>query len=203
MAKDQHSYLSSVFAGWWRSLNDIGDDGQRGDGADRADVARLRRVATYPGPIGPAVDVAGALTIGAFRDLHRRLRTLSDESSAWDERLVVAAVTLAHVRSDVPGRMTGALLGGPDTDRKVMAEPRFLRLLRVRTLPELMDEGRRIAALLKSGAPVGDLGASMFVWLDDANRRRLWAQAYYGLGAVAAEAQSPTETQPENGALLS
>ena len=203
MAKDPYDRLHAVFGRWWRGLNDSNDEGERGENADRADAARLRRIATYPSATGPRVDVATALTIGAFRSLHSRLWTPEDDSEAWAERLVVAAVSLAHVRKDEPRRMTAQLLGGAEGDRKVMAESRFLRLLRVRTPAELMDEGRRVAALLKTGAPVADLGASLMVWLDDPNRRRLWAQSYYGLGAPPAALKSSSDQSIEPGVLQS
>ena len=201
MAKHNRDHLHAVFGRWWRALNDTRDDGARGDRADRADIARLRRVSTFTTDLGPRVDVASALTIAAFRDLYRRVGM--DGTVEQDERLVVAAVTLAHVRADAPGRQTAQLLAGPDSDHKLMAESRFLRLLRVGSPAELMDEGRRIAALLRTGAPVADLGASLMVWLDDPERRRLWAQAYYGLGASPSPSESPSERQPETGVPLS
>ncbi len=203
MAKDPYDRLHAIFGRWWRGLNDSNDNGERGDRADRADIARLRRVSTFPSEVGPRIDVATALTIAAFRDLYRRLHDSGEDSADWEERLVVAAVTLAHVRTDAPARQTAQLLAGANQDHKVMAESRFLRLLRVRTPAELMDEGRRIAALLKTGAPVADLGASLMVWLDDPNRRRLWAQSYYGLGAPPAPLKSPSDQQTEPGVLQS
>ena len=201
MAKPGYEHLRTIFEEWWRGLNDSADDGARGGGANRADTARLRRVATFSTDLGPRVDVAAALTIGGFRDLHRRARL--DGDLEQEERLVVAAVTLSHVRADAPGRQTAQLLAGPDPDRKIMSETRFLRLIRVRTPAALMDEGRRIAALLKTGAPVGDLGASLMIWLDDPDRRRLWAQAYYGLGARPSFSENPPQTHPESGHLQS
>jgi hypothetical protein len=197
MAKTSYDDLRSVFERWWRGVNDI-DEGGRGERADRADIAKLRRIATYIGDRGQRVDVTAALTIGAFRDLYKRVRLNGD--LAQEECLVVAAVTLAHVRVDAPGRQTAQLLAGPDPDHKVMSETRFLHLMRVRTPTELMGAGRRVAALLKAGAPVGDLGASLMVWLDDPDRRRIWAQAYYGLGAQHSTIETQAHTKIETGA---
>jgi hypothetical protein len=198
MAKDPYPRLHTVLGEWWRRCNDSTDEGERGEKANRADMARLRRVATFPGPVGPIVDVATALTIGAFRDLYRRAAPSMTGWDRWEEGLAVAAITLAHVRTDAPGRDTAQLLGGADDERRVMAEPRFLRLMRVGTPAELLDEGRRIAALLPA-APVADLGASLMVWLDDPNRRRLWALAYYGLSTPSKTTESSTKPQPVNG----
>jgi len=198
---DAYDQLHPVFARWWRRLNAADDAGARGDGADRGDIARLRRVGVFESGLGPRVDVATALTIDGFRDLYRRVRAFGDGSVEWDERLVVAAVTLAHVRTDTGGGLTGRLLGGAESEHKVMAEARFLRLMRVRTPAELLDEGRRIAALLKSGAPVGDLGASLLLWLDDPHRRRIWAQAYYGLSTPPSPANTVSQNPSETGVI--
>jgi hypothetical protein len=198
---DVYDQLHPAFARWWRRLNDADATGARGEAAERGDIARLRRVGLFESDLGPRVDVAAALTIDRFRDLYRRVRPFGDGSLEWDERLVVAAVTVAHVRADVPGRLTGHLLSGADPDRKVMSEARFLRLMRVRTTAELLDEGRRITALLKAGAPVGDLGASLLLWLDDPYRRRIWAQAYYGLSTPPSPTVTARQDQSEAGVL--
>jgi CRISPR type I-E-associated protein CasB/Cse2 len=155
--------------------------------------------------ISPACAVSvrskAALTIDAFRSLYRLARPFGEDAIEWDERLVVAAVTLAHVRADAPGRLAAQLLSGAEPDHKLMSEARFLRLMRARTPAELLDEGRRIAALLKSGAPVGDLGASLLLWLDDPHRRRIWAQAYYRLGTPPAANQATPQKQSETGVI--
>jgi hypothetical protein len=198
---DAYERLQPTFARWWRSLNAAGDDCARGEGAERGDIARLRRVGVFESGLGPRVDVATALTIGGFRDLYRRVRAYGDGSVRWEERLAVAAITLAHVRADTPGPLTAHLLSGPDPDHKVMSEARFLRLMRVRTPADLLDEGRRIAALLKTGAPVGDLGASLLVWLDEPYRRRIWAQAYYGLSTPPSPTFSAATKPSEHGVI--
>lgn len=207
MAARLYEALAPVFERWWKELNDSDDQGARGDLADRADIARLRRVGVITFEAGPQPDVALALTVDAFRKLYLRVqkfmgRTRQANYGGWEEDLVVAAVTLAHVRHNVPGT-TAALLGGSsEPENRLMAEGRFLALMRVATTAELLEQARRVAALLKSGAPVGDLGASLMVWLDDPSRRREWAKAYYGLGArPSVTPDISSELQSETGAV--
>ena len=204
MVNNAYDQLERVFDRWWRTLSDSDQTGERGERANRADAARLRRVGTISTLTGPVVDVELAVTIEAFRDLHRRVRSIGQARPAWEENLVVAAVTLAHIRSGATGRKTAAILRGePGADRPLMAEPRFLRLMRVRTPADLLDEGRRLAALLKSGAPPGELGASLMLWIDDPGLRRLWAQTYYGLGAPDRPSHPAIEQQTELGEIPS
>jgi CRISPR system Cascade subunit CasB len=204
MVKDSHDRLSTVFERWWKRLNDTDDAGERGEKANRADLARLRRIGAINTATGPRVDIALALTIGEFRTLYVQVRSVLSEPPDWDESLVVAAATLARVRKNVAGE-TARLLGvPPDADRPLMAESRFLRLMRVRTETELLDQARGFVALIgPRGAPVGDLGASLTVWLTDAKRRRLWAEAYYGLNAPTTETLSSNQNTIDVGAVPS
>jgi CRISPR type I-E-associated protein CasB/Cse2 len=198
MAKDSHEQRTKVFERWWRELNDSDDVGERGERANRADAARLRRVGVIDTPTGPEIDVALALTIESFRTLYGRIRMIGEDLFRREADLIVSAVTLAHIRKRAPGRSTAEMLGvAPGADQPLMSESRFLRLMRTRTSAGVLAEGRRIAALLKDGAPVGDLGASLLVWLDDPVRRRTWARAYYGLSLPPAQNTPSTQTPPE------
>jgi hypothetical protein len=203
MADHSYSRLVEVFETWWHRMNATDKDGGRGDTADRADAARLRRVDLVDGGTGPRPDIATALTVESFRRLHQRTRHYAQQFDAWEESLVAAAIALAHVRTDVPGRTTAMLLGGnADADQRLMADARFLRLIRAGSSGELMDQGRRLVALLKGAAPVGDLGASLLLWLDDPNRRREWARAFYGLTAQTSSTdRTSNDEQPQIGSL--
>jgi hypothetical protein len=82
-----------------------------------------------------------------------------------------------------------------------MAESRFLRLMRAQTTGDLFDQARRLVVLLKRAAPVGELGASLLVWLVDPEVRRTWARSYYGLNRTdAATDEASPQPSSETGA---
>lgn len=174
MGEDSSKALQRVFYLWWRNLTDAGNEGRN---ADRAALARLRRLDLIDFGEGPQPDVAKALTEEAFRSLYLRIRPPEDREAD----LVVAAVTLARIRTDSPHQTTAGLLGGHDEENRKMKQSRFLRLMRVSTSGDLFDQARRIANLLGGSAPVGELGASLLQWRHDPHVRRDWARAYYGL----------------------
>ncbi|ABC20978.1 type I-E CRISPR-associated protein Cse2/CasB [Rhodospirillum rubrum] len=181
------SPLNETFSEWWEKSIDK-DDGQA-----KADRAALCRLGVADQVFPPAIDVAGALTIGAFRTLYRQINQreiLKDfRTGDWEDRLAVAAMVLAQVRTNTPSHTTAALLGGDD-DTPLMAESRFRRLLRAKDPVDLWAQARRAVALLKREAPVGDLGASLFTW--DAHTRRRWAGAYWRLQAPAEDQSAPS-----------
>ncbi|MDE1145773.1 MAG: type I-E CRISPR-associated protein Cse2/CasB [Azospirillaceae bacterium] len=208
--RDLFGLYKPVFQDWWDGLTDAANDHTN---PQRGPLARLRRLGIYDSPTGPLPDVATALSEGAFQHLYKAVRgrqpraeeggkRLSDDQ---EESLVVVAATLAHVRGHRPGR-TAALLGGPeDGPPRLLAEARFLRLMRVETAAELMDQARRLVALLGREAPVGDLGASLFLWRVLPKVRRDWARSYYGLdlaghGAAKPGPIPPSQDAPEPGA---
>jgi CRISPR type I-E-associated protein CasB/Cse2 len=164
-----------VFYHWWRNLTDAGNEGRN---ADRAALANLRRLDLTDFGEGPRPDVAKALTQDAFRNLYLKIQPLAEDREA---DLVIAAVTLARIRTDAPGQTTAGLLGGRDEEDRKMKQSRFLRLMRVSTSGDLFDQARRIANLLGGTAPIGELGASLLLWRHVPSVRRDWARAYYGL----------------------
>ncbi|MDZ5649990.1 type I-E CRISPR-associated protein Cse2/CasB [Nitrospirillum sp. BR 11828] len=195
--RDLVTHFRPLFQGWWDGLTDAANGHLN---PNRAALARLRRLDTRDDGTGPVPDLATALTEEAFRRLYRTARAWQPQTLlplAWDEALVVVAATLAHVRADQPGRKTAALLGGPDDGTpRLLAEARFLRLMRVETAAELMDQARRLVALLGRAAPVGELGASLFLWRARPQVRRAWARAYYGLEPAGRSAAAPTPSTP-------
>ena len=185
MADDPTKILMPVFSRWWNAITDARNQGRN---ADRAALAQLRRLKLNDFGEGPRPDVALAMTLDAFRDLYLKVsRAGARLPPDWESDLVVAAVTLAHVRSDAPGQSTAGMLGGRDADQRKMKEARFLRLMRVSTAADLFNQTRRLTALADGKAPVGDLGASLLFWRSQPNVRRDWARAYYGLDRPSSE----------------
>lgn len=205
---NDYDALSQVSREWWASLQELEKDGEVVHPRDRAALAELRRidVADFGGT--PMVDVGRALSIPAFRELIRRLRTAAQERKLSNRRLLlwlygfdqknpdlapfaIAAATLARIRADRTGKRaeraeTARHLGAPrkggaGKEDRVFAETRFKRLIRTRDdWPDLMNQARRIAAILEREAPVGDLGASLMLWNADPGIVRDWAFQYYG-----------------------
>ncbi len=184
MGENSNRSIKSVFFGWWIKLTDADNEGRH---ADREDVARLRRLDLIDFGQGPEPDVAMALTIGAFQKLYREIAPTKEQEGD----LVVAAATLARIRTDVRGQTTAGLLGGHDEESRRMKQTRFLRLMRVSTSGELFGQARRIANLLGGSAPVGELGASLLLWRQDQRVRRDWARAYYGLDRANSDTPRP------------
>lgn len=175
-------HYAPLFQEWWDELTDPANAHRYPDRT--AALAQLRRVGTIDLGTGSIPDEAQALTVSAYQRLYRRVRAWEPREllpTAWETALVIAAVTLAHVRTDCPGRRTAALLGGPDEATRVMAQSRFLRLMRVENAGDLMAQARRVTALLGRTAPVGELGASLLFWQARPHVRRDWARSYYGL----------------------
>ena len=82
-----------------------------------------------------------------------------------------------------------------DNPARLMAEARFKRLIRTRDWPGLLDQGRRIVALLGRDAPVADLGASLLLWNAGPRTIRDWSFAYYG---VAFAGRDPDASDPDD-----
>ena len=199
---DDYIAIAKICTDWWRelqSLNAVGKPiGDPPKAPDRAALAQLRRIAVIDLGGAPAVDVAGALDISAFRMLMDRLQGqrignwrvqqwLASQAREW-EPFAIAVATLAHIRVDVGGNRRGAtakLLGQPrgeggEGDDRLFAEARFKRLIRTRNdWPGLLGQARRVAAILDKQAPIGDLGASLILWNADPGVIRDWAFQYY------------------------
>jgi CRISPR type I-E-associated protein CasB/Cse2 len=199
--KGLHAAIATICAGWWCDLNNLDLNpgaAKRAGGLDRGAIAELRRIGTVDGEHGEHVDVALAASCTHFMILHQRLRgcllardagwaTHFARTSDFDEAVAVVASTLARIRNDkgdfAPSNRVAVMLGrekGRDDDAKLMAEARFKRLMRTSDWPGLLDQGRRIVALIKTDVPVGDLGASLLLWNIGPRVKRDWAFAYYG-----------------------
>ncbi|OIQ90143.1 CRISPR-associated protein Cse2 (CRISPR_cse2) [mine drainage metagenome] len=192
MPDNQAQQLEAVFYRWWATLHDPENDGLR---ADRATLARLRRLDLVDHGQGPEPDLMAALLIDAFHDLRRRIGEVlpaprtPQEMEERERDLFIVAATLARVRKMDRGHSSTAhALGGAKEPDRVMTEKRFLRLMRSETAADLFDQSRRLTALLKQTAPVGELARSLFFWRHMPSVRRAWARAYYHLD------QSPDET---------
>ena len=208
---DDYNVIAKICRDWWRELQSLNPAGKpiilKGGGEkapDRAALAQLRRIGVIDLGGAPAVDVVGALDISAFRMLMARLqderrvkRWIASKAREW-EPFVIAAATLAHIRSDAGGHKRGAtakLLGEPrgegnEAEDRLFAEARFKRLIRTRNdWPGLFAQARRIAAILEKEAPIGDLGASLILWNADPRTTRDWAFQYYQRAAAMPEAE--------------
>lgn len=192
--KDPSAALRPIFRNWWRDLNDVDHDGRN---KNRAAMARLRRLGL---DADDRPDVIGALGEAEFRVLCRRIEPVCPLKQLQDERvedLVIAAVALAGISENAPKVTTAELLGGADDERRLMKEGRFRALMRARTTGELFDQARRLPPLLKGRAPVGELGASLFLWRTSPSVRRNWARSYYHLDLIGLSNRDGTET-PES-----
>ena len=206
---DDYEVIADACTNWWQELQSLNPAGKPvvfnsgGEKApDRAALAQLRRIGVIDLGGAPAVDVAGALDVSAFRMLMLRLLTqlennrigswqvkrwLESKGERW-EPFAIAAATLALIRTDAGGGRRGAtakLLGQPrgeggEIEDRLFAEARFKRLIRTRDdWPGLFAQARRIAAILNKEAPIGDLGASLILWNADLHITRDWAFQYY------------------------
>ncbi len=185
--------LAGVFQSWWNRLNDVAKDGA---GKDRAALARLRRI-TMARDDTP--DVLAALNEPAFRQLCvvvDRVWGLHELADDRVERLLTVAVTLAQIKQDAPGQSTAGLLGGKDDPDRAMKEGRFLAFMRAESPAELFEQARRLPALLKGKAPVGELGASLLLWTSRPAIRRNWARQYYHLDLRGRENRAPEYQSP-------
>lgn len=161
-----------IFDRWRGSL-------QYGASARRGELAKLRRVGLVDTEMGPQPDLAAALSITSFRDLLNRLlehNYISQNNILYGHdnvlRALVAAITLSALRErDASFTEIGYLLSEP------MSEPRFVKLMRTRTPADLLNDGRRVARLLKDKASPGKLGSALFYW--NGQTRRDWAFHYY------------------------
>jgi hypothetical protein len=208
---DLRQMLGKICRDWWGELAAIdpktGKEAEKG-WPDRAALAELRRIASVSGSDGEHVDAAVACRSNAYVRLFRRLESaLRVSGKDWaiamvqrddfPEAVAVVAATLARVRQDTRQNQSTAYLVGrdkkgdaisDDNSARLMAEARFKRLIRTRDWPGLLDQGRRIVALLDRNVPVADLGASLLLWNCGPRTMRDWSFAYYGVAFAAPDA---------------
>lgn len=162
-----------VFA-WWRTIQSPDNRGLR---------AELRRAKSLP---------EVALT-DAFNRLRQRMG-----NTDWRnyEGLALVAVALAYVETDTGGRDIESFAkqlaphsrkGG--SDKGVLSELRFRRLIQHERHGELMEPMIRVLRMLNKRASVVGLATTLYYW-NEITRRRL-AFAYFG------GVYESTESQPE------
>ncbi len=123
-----------------------------------------------------------ATELGYYAALYNQLKPFRHDRDQenFGQAVAVVAGTLARVREEASGK-TAALLGVTRDDKRLMQEERFKRLIRTRDWADLHSRGRRIVHLLGRAVPVGDMGASLFLWFSGPHVIRDWSLAYYDL----------------------
>jgi CRISPR system Cascade subunit CasB len=159
-----------VAARWWRDLQ---PDEKRPDpsrrAGNRAALARLRRCTRLAeaGAEPAALDLARQL--GVTSGVHRQL-----------EKVLLAAIVLAHVREDDPGAKVARRLGAAEAGQRAPMSPlRLARLLSADTTEEQLIAFRRAVALLGGRVPVADLARALLNWSE--NTRIAWAFEYHNV----------------------
>lgn len=164
--------LGKCLLDWWQGLED--------DHASRAILRRANSVA------------AVALKV-PYQQLYRRLMNVGWPEASPEYRndhLAALVGLLAHVRGDVDGKIQkNGVISFPeamsvkkkDTDRPVVSELRFLRLLDSPGLEDLFTGLRRVLPLLAKTADGKSLDVLMLAedvlsWSDAVKKR--WAYSY-------------------------
>jgi CRISPR type I-E-associated protein CasB/Cse2 len=94
------------------------------------------------------------------------------------DRAAVLAIVLAHVSEDTNRPLMRAC-GRPrwDSEDAPLSEARFLRIMSVRELEDLMSELVRLLGLTDGVANIADIVTAIQWWTD--KTRSAWAQQYY------------------------
>lgn len=195
--QDHRQEVSKICTKWWRDLNGLDiETGEESGTPNRAAIAKLRRIGTVT--VDGREEMDTATELGHYAALYTRLKGPAStpfrpyrEQNNFAQAVAVVAGTLARVRTAMDGK-TAALLGAQRDEQRLMQEERFKRLVRTRNWAELHARGRRIVHLLDRTAPVGDLGASLFLWFAGPHVIRDWSLAYYGLDDMPDLSQAAT-----------
>ncbi|SBT08648.1 putative CRISPR-associated protein, Cse2 family [Candidatus Accumulibacter aalborgensis] len=164
--------LGGCLLEWWKDLED-----------DRASRAILRR----------ADSVTSVALSAPYQRLYRRLLNVGwpENAPAYrNDHLAALVALLAHVRGDVDGKkQKNGVLSLPEamsvrkkeTDRPVVSELRFLRLLDSPDLEDLFTGLRRVLPLLVKtvdgkALDILALADDVLSWSDSVKKR--WAYAY-------------------------
>lgn len=170
---------------WWHEVTQ-----SRSSGAARATRAILRR----------AHDVTAVTLAEPYQQLVRRLR-----ETGWDGRdarsndaLAAIAGLLVHVDADTGGTRLAASMGRcpPGSDRPLVSELRFRRLLDANDLDALFIGLRRALPLMAGGVPVRALIGDLLEWAQPWRRdrvRKRWAYAYYDPAPDKADTDQPND----------
>jgi CRISPR system Cascade subunit CasB len=157
----------TILLDWWTALE-----------ADKGERAELKR-AEHP------LRVAFS---PAYHNLLRRLQEAGYHLGIDSrERLAVLAGLAAHVKQHTDnGRSFAAQMGSPrlGSDKAVVFELRFRRILALDSLDELYTQLRRAVSLLDGTANLVDLARVLFRWRSIAEQnpfdpRKDWAYDYY------------------------
>ncbi len=164
---DKYRSRAQAAAAWWRALSGNLPDDETEDRRRRADtgaMARLRRCAT---PIEAAAEPA-------FIDLFRRLYPKSGADPNKLEGLAVAAILLAHLRSEPhPGASLPARLGRTregkipkEGEIPLFSAARMRALVRPQNHEDVLRGFRNAIAILgRDNVPVADLAFYAIHWL--------------------------------------
>lgn len=167
-------------AKWWRSLQ---PDPKRNYRGDRGALARLRRCSD---PLEAAAEPTAL-------DLARQVGIRSGSDPRLGNALV-AAIVLAHVRTDSQERLVRRLGAAGPNERARMSPLRLARLLAAESLEDRLVAFRRAVALAKSTADVRDLALGLLDWSQA--RRIEWAFAYHNTPAPGSAEAPQTDSQP-------
>lgn len=179
--RHNHTPVADVCTGWWRELNGLDiETGAESKPPNRAAIAKLRRIGTVT--VDGREEMDTATELGYYAALYNQLKPFRHDRDQenFGQAVAVVAGTLARVREEASGK-TAALLGVTRDDKRLMQEERFKRLIRTRDWADLHSRGRRIVHLLGRAVPVGDMGASLFLWFSGPHVIRDWSLAYYDL----------------------
>ena len=185
--RQNYDHIADVCTEWWRGLNGLDvNTGGESKPPNRAAIAKLRRIGTVT--VDGREEMDTATELGHYSVLFARLKGPTSapfrpyrDQDDFAQAVAVVAGTLARVRNATGGK-TAALLGVQRVEKqRLMQEERFKRLVRTRDWAELHSRGRRMVHLLGQTAPVGDLGASLFLWFAGPHVIRDWSLGYYGI----------------------
>lgn len=163
-AVDNYSKAADLIFEWWKDLQAPKKSGPR---------AALRR-ARNPD------------TVATHPEYFELFRNLSNSElpgyikNRLSYRLPLVAGVLSHIREDEPGRSMAAKMGSSEkqgTDRPVVSDLRFRRLLRTEDDNEMYLMMIRMIRMLDNKANVKDAAISVFTW--DEKTRKKWASRYY------------------------
>lgn len=137
----------AILLDWWQELED-----------DRASRAILRRAPTIT-----------AVTLSApYQRLFRRFQAAKwnpDGSASRDDRLAAIVGLLAHVTQDQPGPPAKAMSQkAPGSDRPLVSELRFTRLLESPDVDSLFVGLRRVLPLMEHRIDVITLADDILFW---------------------------------------
>jgi CRISPR system Cascade subunit CasB len=177
--------------GWWKSLQPQElSDGRGTTAGDRATLARLRRASSV-------FEVACEPSVSA---LHTMLKF---DAPSRDRDIIASAVlagVLAHIREQAKMRLAAAM-GAPIGDRQTVSALRMRRFMMARDADDVMQQFRRVIAMLGHQANVFDVALLVLHWLDPTEAgdraRTRFAFAYHGHANAAPDDESGEQASGE------